>query len=206
MIVLPRQARDKHRENSKKSTVILQCALGCGFGDHDINPRPVAWTAVLRSTDPGGSYTITVKAANKALVPRRLQRVTYGEVFFCSGARAEGARCCPFALAQQHFVAFVACCRSDLNGESEIETILPRQAPGKRRRNHVLLQRNLLLPATSYYLQASRIWRLRLSIPSPSLRWTVRWRRVAMTTSGSSSTAVSSKPRIQQQQRYSPLL
>ena len=38
------------------------------------------------------------------------------------------------------------------------------------------------------------------------LSWTVRWRRVAMTTSGSSSTAVSSKPRIQQQERYSPLL
>ena len=59
-----------------------ECARGCGFAQ---GPSPTAWKAKLRPTPAGGSYTIRVRASGlpgKTLV---LRRVTFGEVFFCSG-------------------------------------------------------------------------------------------------------------------------
>ena len=62
-----------------------ECARGCGFGDPAASGQPATWKAVLRPMAAGGSYTITAcggPAASQCIV---LRRVTFGQVFLCSG-------------------------------------------------------------------------------------------------------------------------
>ena len=61
-----------------------ECEQGCDFGDKT-KGSPAVWKAVLPvNARPGGSYTITITSSDSpnAIV---LERVTYGDVFFCSG-------------------------------------------------------------------------------------------------------------------------
>ena len=61
-----------------------ECEQGCDFGDKT-KGAPSVWKALLPvNTRPGGSYTIKITSSDSA-TPIVLERVTYGDVFFCSG-------------------------------------------------------------------------------------------------------------------------
>ena len=60
-----------------------ECEQGCEFGDTSAG-LPAVWKAFLKPAKAGGSYTITV-TADKASDPITLHRVTFGDIFFCSG-------------------------------------------------------------------------------------------------------------------------
>jgi hypothetical protein len=55
-----------------------ECYEGCGYASA---PKK-AWKAYLKPASAGGSYTITASTGDASLV---LERVTYGDVYFCSG-------------------------------------------------------------------------------------------------------------------------
>eukprot|EP00039_Didymoeca_costata_P005967 m.86252 g.86252 ORF g.86252 m.86252 type:complete len:759 (+) comp13049_c1_seq1:108-2384(+) len=60
-----------------------ECTAGCEFGSPDVQPKaPNAWKAVLAPMTAGGSYTIEAKTPNTVI---SISRVTYGDVFICSG-------------------------------------------------------------------------------------------------------------------------
>jgi hypothetical protein len=60
-----------------------ECEQGCEFGD-PTTAMPAVWKAFLKPAAAGGEYTITVTASD-APAPITLSRVTFGDVFFCSG-------------------------------------------------------------------------------------------------------------------------
>jgi hypothetical protein len=59
-----------------------ECYEGCGFTS--VPKKPTAWKVFLKPATAGVSYTITATSAGgeASLV---LKRVTYGDVYFCSG-------------------------------------------------------------------------------------------------------------------------
>ena len=62
-----------------------ECEQGCDFGDKT-KGAPSVWKAILPiNTRAGGSYTIQITSSDAPATPIVLERVTYGDVFFCSG-------------------------------------------------------------------------------------------------------------------------
>jgi hypothetical protein len=65
------------------------CEQGCAFV-HNATAAPLGWKVLVPPQPAGGSWTVTVEctsgcAAADSGVKLVLQRVTFGEVFFCSG-------------------------------------------------------------------------------------------------------------------------
>ena len=87
-----------------------ECALGCGFGATTA-PAPATWKVLLRPTPAGGSYTITIKAAGVD-TPLLLRRITFGEVYFCSGQSnmvgqlSAHAHSLPYKIQPQHYMSY----------------------------------------------------------------------------------------------------
>ena len=68
-------------------TGLEPCEQGCAYV-HNTTASPLAWKVLLPPTKAGGSYTLTVTCeigCGKNGQPLVLERVTFGEVFFCSG-------------------------------------------------------------------------------------------------------------------------
>jgi hypothetical protein len=68
---------------------VADCEKGCAFV-HNATAAPMAWKVLVPPQPAGGSWTVTVACASgcstaDAGVELVLQRVTFGEVFFCSG-------------------------------------------------------------------------------------------------------------------------
>jgi len=59
-----------------------ECEPGCDYGAPSGRASLVAWKALLRPTAAGGAFTITASDGASSAV---LRRVTFGDVYFCSG-------------------------------------------------------------------------------------------------------------------------
>jgi hypothetical protein len=71
-----------------------ECEQGCDFGDKS-KGAPSVWKALLPvKAQAGGSYTIEITSSDSK-TPIVLHRVTYGDVFFCSGQSNVSKSCVP---------------------------------------------------------------------------------------------------------------